>query len=152
MPKTLDFATILAKNVQKTDTCWYWCGHVDELGYGRIGHKGKIYKAHRFVYSNLIGPIQPGLTIDHLCRIRHCVNPAHLEAVTNRENILRGNGPTAKNAKKVVCKWGHPLDRIRSDGNRRCGTCFRQQNKEYARRVRELAKFAQTFLGETYGR
>ena len=65
--------------------------------------------AHRVSYEALVGPIPKDLCIDHLCRVRNCVNPAHLEPVTVRENILRGNGPTAVNARKAFCKRGHPL-------------------------------------------
>src|SRR6266496_2265386 len=74
--------------------CWLWTGKTGRDGYGRIGLGGRgalvRVRAHRFAYELLIGPIPDGLQIDHLCRVRHCVNPAHLEPVTQRENILRG--------------------------------------------------------------
>lgn len=71
------------------DGCWLWNGHRESNGYGRFRHDGRRSGAHRFAYEAEVGPIPDGLTIDHLCRVRHCVNPAHLEAVTSRENTRR---------------------------------------------------------------
>jgi hypothetical protein len=72
-------------NVSKTETCWLWIGAIKESGYGNHGGTG----AHRFMYQLLVGPIPPGLQLDHLCRVRNCVNPAHLEPVTPSENVRR---------------------------------------------------------------
>lgn len=99
--------------VDKTKLCWLWTGSKNPNGYGQInvfvdGKRG-IARAHRVSYEMANGPIQPGLKIDHICRVRHCVRPDHLEAVTERENILRGIGPTAINARKKNCPRGHPL-------------------------------------------
>lgn len=66
--------------------CWLWTGSQDGKGYGKTG-RGRI---HRIVYEELVGPIPDGLQLDHLCRVRNCVNPAHLEPVTGRENVRRG--------------------------------------------------------------
>ncbi len=76
--------------VERTETCWFWRGACNEKGYGYFHWDGHWRKAHRFAYELLIGPIPEGLTIDHLCFVRHCVNPVHMEPVTLRENILRG--------------------------------------------------------------
>lgn len=70
--------------------CWIWRGHCDFGGYGTIGYKRKIHKAHRLFYERFVGPVDKGLVLDHLCRVRNCVNPEHLEVVTHTENIRRG--------------------------------------------------------------
>ena len=69
--------------------CWLWTGATME-GYGQFSYAGQSQLAHRLAYTELVGPIPGGMTLDHLCRTRACVNPLHLEPVTNRENILRG--------------------------------------------------------------
>jgi hypothetical protein len=77
--------------VEKTQDCWYWLGSRDRWGYGQFSVAGKQILAHRFAYTMVVGPIPRGLTIDHLCRVPACVNPAHLEAVTSRENTERAS-------------------------------------------------------------
>ena len=94
--------------VNKTKTCWLWIGSMTSLGYGQLYHNKTTVSAHRIAYELCKGSIPKGLTIDHLCRVRHCVNPEHLEAVTGKENTLRGVGPSAINAKKTHCPQGHP--------------------------------------------
>jgi hypothetical protein len=76
--------------VNKTETCWLWTGAKHEKGYGLLKVAGQMHRAHRFVYELLVGPIPEGLSLDHLCRVRNCVNPNHLEPVTTGENIRRG--------------------------------------------------------------
>lgn len=97
------------ERVLKTETCWLWQNKPAGNGYGSFRFKNVRYSAHRFAYELLVGPIPQGLHIDHLCRVRHCVNPSHLEAVTKRVNTLRGTGPTAQRARQTHCKRGHPL-------------------------------------------
>lgn len=116
--------------------CWLWTGCADQLGYGFIYDEKlkRQIRAHRFSYELFIGPIQKGLTLDHLCRVPRCVNPLHLEAVPHRINVLRGIGPTAKLAQKTHCLRGHPLDllnTIRHKGGRRgCRECQRLRNAQ----------------------
>jgi hypothetical protein len=93
--------------------CWLWTGAIKQNGYGFFGIKKncqqKMHNAHRWIYEYHNGPIPDGLTIDHLCRTRNCVNPQHMEPVSITTNILRGSGPSAINAKKTTCPKGHPL-------------------------------------------
>ncbi len=99
------------------NVCWLWLGttaggHVGRR-YGWFRDDRMVY-AHRFAYELLVGPIPEGYTIDHVeakgCTNTLCVNPSHLEPVLHKENILRGNGPAAQNAKKTHCPQGHPYD------------------------------------------
>ena len=127
------------------DGCWEWTGaKTKQEGYGRMGtSSGGLSVAHRLSYEHFIGPISEGLTIDHLCRNRGCVNPRHLEPVTNRDNILRGYGPPGNNSRKTHCPRGHALtgDNLRlhrrGDGVwRQCRECHRVASNKYSRRVR----------------
>src|SRR5712691_8619637 len=95
--------------VEKTLFCWLWKGRLHYKGYGEFSLNSKSEKAHRFAYKLVKGPIPPGMTLDHLCRNRACVNPDHLEIVSNRTNILRGEGVCAKHFRKTHCLRGHPF-------------------------------------------
>lgn len=100
------------------DGCWLWNGRLNASGYG-VFHQTP---AHRLVYELLVGPIPDGLVLDHLCRVRHCVNPDHLEPITQEENMRR--------ARLTSCRRGHPLsdDNVYvtpSTGSRTCLTCKR---------------------------
>lgn len=111
--------------------CWNWTGSLSTGGYGCFYIKRKFISAHRAVYELLSGPIPEGLHLDHLCRNRKCVNPAHLEPVTQRENFLRGYSPSAITVRTNQCKQGHSLtgdnlfNYISRQGvrNRMCKTC-----------------------------
>jgi len=115
------------------DWCWLFTASLSPRGYGRFAINGRPRFAHRIAYELLIGPIPHGLILDHLCRIRACVNPAHLEPVTNRENLLRGVGLTATNAAKTHCPKGHeytPQNTWTSAKNQRhCRTCRRDRRR-----------------------
>lgn len=109
--------------------CWLWYGWLKGNGYASKSSKGKHVYVHRLMYETLIGPIPNGLVIDHLCRNRSCVNPSHMEPVTHRENVLRGDSEAAKRAKQTHCKRGHAFNdentyRIKNGNGRRvCKTC-----------------------------
>lgn len=107
-----------------TGDCWIWTGETVKGGYGRTTVARRKTLVHRAVYEALIGPIPEGLTLDHLCRNTACYNPAHLEPVTLRENILRSNGLTAQNARKTSCaRCDGPLTPKASGGGRVCMSC-----------------------------
>jgi len=97
--------------VQKTDTCWLWMAvRHHAKSYGQFKYEGRMVQAHVLAYTWLAGPVPKGLELDHLCRVRWCVNPAHLEPVPPLVNGLRGIGPHAVNARKTSCIHGHPFD------------------------------------------
>lgn len=115
--------------------CWLWTGHVAATGYGTFtgdGHRN--WKAHRYAYVATLGPVPVGLDLDHLCRVRHCVNPAHLEPVTRRENLHRGQGTPSV----THCPAGHDYlvhGAYTRQGYRRCNECSRLREA----RKREMA-------------
>lgn len=122
--------------------CWIWKGAVHRAkhaGYGLVIRKGKRIFMHRWFYERFKGPIPDNLQIDHLCRVRACVNPDHLELVTSRENTLRGNGASAVNARKTHCPQGHAYSEEntyrRPNGNRKCRICKREAKRK-ARLIR----------------
>lgn len=128
----------------------------EKSGYVRLRVKGKNVPAHRFIYEALVGPIPEGHDLDHRCAetndIRACVNPWHTKPATTRENVLRGRGPCAANARKTHCVHSHPLSGenlvTNTAGERRCRTCQRMHTrKSYhrnldanRRRAREWAR------------
>lgn len=119
--------------------CWQWEGSTNHLGYGVFYYRRKVVKSHRFSYELHKEKIPTGLVIDHLCRNRGCVNPEHMEAVTQQENILRGTGPTALNARKTHCKRGHelsPLNKVGKPSWRDCTTCRADYQNEANRLLR----------------
>jgi hypothetical protein len=101
--------------------------------------------AHRVVYQLLAGPIPEALDLDHLCKVQHCVNPAHLEPVTHGENVLRGLSPSAENKRARTCRRGHLLAGdnliVHQDGHRNCRECtVAQQRANYGDRQRTYAR------------
>ncbi|KKN34512.1 hypothetical protein LCGC14_0793070 [marine sediment metagenome] len=127
------------------DPCWEWTGAIGFWGYGNFGNgrrndgRCKTVRAHRWAYEHLVGPIPQGLELDHLCRNHACVNYLHIEAVTRRENLLRGDTFAAVNARKTHCLRGHPFNDEntyhRSDRRgRQCRICKSEaSSREYYR-------------------
>lgn len=119
--------------------CWVWNDRPLEYGELRLS-KSLSPAAHRFSYELNVGPIPEGLQIDHLCRVPGCVRPDHLEAVPQKENILRGQGWHADQARKTHCKYGHPFDEVNTywtkEGHRFCRACARRRQRERNRRLR----------------
>lgn len=105
------------------DDCWIWTGKLNDDGYGRFFYGGRYHPAHHFLLPN--PPV--ALHADHLCRNHACVKPSHIEIVTNKENVLRGEGVCAVNAAKTHCPKGHLYDYINSRGRRCCRRCIRSR-------------------------
>ena len=130
-----------AKYIPVTESgCWLWIGSSARLGYGQLYVNGRLTPAHRFSYEHYIGPIPTGLELDHLCRVPACVNPKHLEPVTHRENMLRGDNPFAAKHKQTHCKRGHELARPNlvntKNGRRMCRACFLMKHYQYRKEKR----------------
>jgi hypothetical protein len=120
--------------------CWLWTASL-RGGYGQVRFGPSTRAAHVVVFEQLVGAVPDGMELDHLCRIRHCVNPDHVEPVTHRENVLRGEGPAAVNARKTHCDRGHDLaDGYRYDTGRMCRQCALDRAAEQRR-----------FLGAVHG-
>lgn len=116
----------LANKIDFGPDCWLWMGAIQSRGYGSVVINGTGWLAHRAVYTHLVGDIADGLTLDHLCMVKRCVNPKHLEPVTAVENKRRAV------AAQTHCLRGHPLSgsnlRVNQNGHRSCRTCARTSN------------------------
>ncbi len=120
--------------------CWLWKACRDD-GYGKFGVGRSVVLAHRLAYEALVGPIPEGMQIDHRCRVRHCVNPAHMEPVTHQENILRGVGFSSRGgwaeqmAARTHCKRGHEFTEANTyhyKGSRNCRACATNRRARHA--------------------
>jgi len=139
LPPELDRFT-----VDSVTGCWNWKSPINTKGYGKAYYKKKNCSAHREVYKYIVGEIPEGLVIDHLCRNRKCVNPKHLEPVTNKENQMRGEGISAINARKTHCIRGHEFTEentiIFAKTRRRCRKCARVFSDIYDLSKRPIPK------------
>jgi len=142
--------TVEARFWEKVDKsgprgCWVWTASVNpRTGYGQFivmgAKRGYPRMAHRVAWELMRRPLAPGEVIDHLCRNRACVNPDHLQPVTNRVNILRGIAPSAINARKDECNSGHkftPENTYVPPGRptvRQCRKCARRREQERRQR------------------
>lgn len=113
--------------------CWLWGARIDKGGYGSFWHRNSMRGAHRVCFELLVGDVPQGLELDHLCRVRHCVNPSHLDVVTHAENARRGLSPHvggAHQSQKTHCPKGHAYAVhaywVKS-GCRMCKECNRQR-------------------------
>jgi len=124
--------------------CWLWSGADSGKGYGKFWDGERLTLAHRYAYERHVGPIPDGLQIDHLCRVRCCVNPDHLEAVTQQENVRRGEAGKYL-SDRSHCQRGHAYDAfntIRERGRRVCRSCKRawERGRRARQRVEERKK------------
>lgn len=131
--RVIPVATRLARRRLVDDNgCWIWQGRHNNCGYGSMTMQTpdgpRSQSVHRVAYEHFVGPIPAGMYIDHLCRVRDCFNPDHLEPVTPRENLMRSPiAPAARNARKTHCPRGHAYtpDNIYAsrETGRICRTC-----------------------------
>lgn len=130
-------------SIRDRGVCWPWQGYVSKNGYGFITVQGTTKPAHRAVWEHLVGPIPEGLELDHLCKVPLCVNPDHLEPVTQYINNKRSDSPASVAGRKTHCLRGHPFSPdnttiIRRAGgkcDRRCKTCHRQRERDRHRKA-----------------
>lgn len=150
-PPRTDWVPRLWAKVQRADGdgCWLWTGYVSGNGYGRFrkNHADPSQAAHRLTYELEVGPIPEGHDLDHLCRVRACVRPSHLEPVTRSENLARGDaGGWQRN--KDRCDNGHPFTeentyRRKDRPNRReCRTCRRDARRRFVSRAASNGEFS----------
>lgn len=162
IPNTIDdilYELILEPPSTLPTGCWIWPNGVFTRGYGKAVYRKKTRKVHRIIYEHFRGHLPvytgDGLELDHLCRNRRCCNPDHLDLVPHRENVLRGEGVAAINARKTHCKHGHPFSEentyvVLHRRGRMCKECGRIRDKARKAKLREARKLM-TQLRMDYG-
>lgn len=117
----MDLPAHIVSKIDFGPGCWLWMGATQSRGYGSLVYNAQAWLAHRFVYTRMVGDIADGMTLDHLCMVKTCVNPLHLEEVTSVENKRR------ETSARIHCLRGHPLAeanlRTNARGHRSCKTC-----------------------------
>lgn len=130
--------------------CWMWHGPTERRGYGRFTIQTTYQRAHRVSWSIFRGVIPVGMVLDHLCKNTSCVNPAHLEPVTQRENLARSDSPSGEFARRLACGKGHPLsgDNLTwHRGSRRCRACAREWSATTRKRAGRMTVEERTAMG-----
>ena len=124
--------------IKDENGCHIWVGS-RRKGYGRVYADGRLQEAHRVRFRREVGPIPEGMDLDHyVCDngAGGCCNPHHCRPATSRDNVMRGNGACAQNARKIECKRGHALWKIGPKGYRICRICTREDMRRYRARKR----------------
>jgi hypothetical protein len=114
--------------------CWIWQRAMDRDGYGATGFAGRSFRSHRISYQIARGPIPSSLEVDHLCKVRACGNPLHLEAVPPLVNLFRGGSPAVVGMRRDRCVNGHEFDGVSARGWRTCSECLRANQLRYQAR------------------
>jgi hypothetical protein len=140
-----ELARFLAKVTFDAQGCWVWTGAKTKNGYANFAIARQANYAHRLSFEHYVGAIPEDMQIDHLCSVRHCVNPWHLEVVTLRENLLRSpNTITSRHAARTHCNHGHEFTAANTghskEGWRFCRQCSRDSARRYSQRKRLTAK------------
>ena len=132
LAKTECWGAALKKiRINKKTTCWEWKGTTFKgYGYGWFG-SGNSKRVHKFFKEKLFGKYPDGYVSDHLCRNRGCVNPSHIEVVTNKENLYRGNGQAIKTHLTGICKNNHKAGVDKVTGLVRCMKCHKETRRKY---------------------
>lgn len=145
------YCSTLCRLSSKTEVdgdCWIWRGAVNDHGYPYVKVAGKAVRAHRLAYQDFAGDIPLGLELDHTCKIRRCINPAHLEPVTKLVNLRRGDshkhgGGGRFQAAKTHCPRGHPYSKentkVTKSGGRACRECHRACDRARLARLAQIA-------------
>lgn len=132
------------EKVDASSDCWIWTGALLRNGYGYFGSDGRTHLTHRWSWEHLVGPIPDGLVIDHLCRVHACVNPDHLDPVTQAVNRIRGVTARTHNSSKTHCPANHPYDEantyVSRSGKRSCRECTRVNDRRRKREIYRLRK------------
>lgn len=150
-PNKLTKELLLSRCKQLDDGCWLWLYCKTAAGYGQLSYKNKRQFTHRLAYELWRDPVPTGLTLDHLCRNRACMNPTHLEAVTQKTNCLREVSPAALNKDKQQCKRGHTLGAnniIFVKRGRQCKLCDRARNARQRAKNKGLTLSIETALAQ----
>ena len=130
----------IADRLDVSGDCWIWNGYKDKVGYGHLGTRDGVYLVHRHVWELLVGPITDDLVLDHLCLVKACVNPDHLEPVTQAENNRRNkNAIGPKRRREKVCANGHEFSgknlSMSVTGQRVCKACSREKTRRFRERT-----------------
>tara|TARA_R110002020_G_scaffold10785_4_gene40931 strand:+ start:823 stop:1386 length:564 start_codon:yes stop_codon:yes gene_type:complete len=136
------YVAFISRYVVAKNGCWNWRGHKSKAGYGMHSNRSKTIGAHRVSYVIHKGQIPVGLVVHHVCNNPSCVNPDHLDAITQKENALLSSSPTALNKRKTHCNRGHSLEGEhmkltwqRGSYRRRCTICTRINSRNRADRL-----------------